>query len=166
MISKKSYNITWSKLVKGLLIEDFRNTAMIEFCMSFIKPFSDLLVSKQEKMDSIRYKMSHNAQVIYLEKYLNETYGIVGYDPNDHENTKEIIVLPGTKVLPLFVFQKEDNKPVFLDGTVFIQTQEYIDSEHFDFIIEVPNTLTYSEAELRAHVDFYINTKNYKIIES
>lgn len=166
MIKKKSYSINWLKLVEGLLMVDFRNEAMIEWCMSFVKPFSNLLTQKQAYREKLKYKMAHNSQVIYLEKYLNETYEIANYDPNDHENTKEIRILSGSQILPLFVFQKEDNKPVYLDGTVFLQTQEHIDDNHFDFIVEVPASLSYNEEELRAHIDFYIDTKYYKIIEA
>ena len=146
---------------------------MIAWIKVFVSPIELLYNSKQIFRNSIRYKLQHNGQVIYLEKVLNEYYGIAGYDHQDHQATKSIYIGVGENLFPTYLFKEIENNPVHIytqaeidadpSLATYLYTQSEIDFAHADFTVLVPVSLIYIEAELRAVIDYYINTKIYKI---
>lgn len=104
------------------------------------------------------YKMEHNGSVIYLEKMLNEHYGIIGYNKNNHVATRKIFITGAPIVPRVYVYRPEEQKPVYL-GTAYLNLPE----PQYDFIINVPSSLDYDETALRMLVNYYKDTKQYII---
>lgn len=169
MINQIIYNINFANLRQWLIPSFLRKSKMLAWIAVFTSPFETLHISKQEFRASIRYKLQHNGKPIYLEKVLNEYYNIAGYDHQNHQATKQIYIGPGENLAPLYVYTEAEDEPLYLyteaeDEPKHIYKQTEIDEAHADFTILVPTSLTFIEAELRALVDYYINTKIYKII--
>lgn len=162
------YNISFPNLRAFLTPVEHRTPIFMGFQRAFTSVFEVFHLDKQAFRASIRYKLSHSGQVIYLEKVLNEYYGISGYDPTNHETTKQILISNGDQLNPLYLYIEEEQNPEHIYQTAesnpqFLYTQQEIDDAYTDFIIEVPVSLTYQEQELRALVDYYIDTRYYKI---
>jgi hypothetical protein len=112
-----------------------------------------------------RYKAVHNSQIIYLEKMLNERFS-TGYDVTDHDGTKDITIAPGEQLDNTYIYQTAELKPLYIDdGTTieYVFTKAEIDAFYADFIVEVDSGVTYDEAEMRALIDYFVDTKFYKI---
>lgn len=124
----------------------------------FMLPVAQTL---QRIADETLYKMQHNGTKIYLEKMLNESYQVPGYNANNHEATKLIYIDDVVEETKLFIWQNEETEVSYLqdDGTnneddIFLQG----DTESglgYSWIIFMPQSISFEEYALRALVDSY-----------
>lgn len=169
MIDKNIYNIDWAKLRQFLLPSFLRKLVQLAWQKAVLKPLEWLHDKKQDWRESMRYKMNHNGQVIYLEKMLNEHFNIVGYDKDDHQATKQIFIGLGEQLPDNFIFTLPELQPVTIYTAAENQPPYYLYTFaeyavfYADFVIWIPVALPYEEAEVKALVDYYINTRFYKI---
>ena len=115
-----------------------------------------------ELYDETLYKMQHNCQVIYMDKMLNEHFQIATYNPNSHIATRQIIIVDVATIAPTYIYQKEENKPVYL-GTEYL---DRVSVTSYQFIIKIPVGIPYNEIKLRALVDYYKLAGKQYIIET
>jgi len=158
------YDIDNSVLVQEQLRPKFRQTKWLGWLLALLTPLfrrhDEFLVLR----DSAWYFIRHNSEVIYLEKMLNEKFSPVGYDNQDHENTKAIYIDDGEAPTPQYIFRKVEVQPVFLNPRIYIKTRAEIAALYSDFIIKIPSAITFIEAKVRAEVNKYkLAGKIYKI---
>jgi len=147
--------IDFNALPRLLSITALKDSDINDLVKIFMSPLIDLY-------DETLYKMQHNCQVIYLEKMLNEYFEIFTYNPNSHIATRQIYIIDAPTVAPTYIYQSEENKPVYL-GT------EYLDREStttYQFIIKIPVSINFNEIQLRALVDYYKLAGKQYIIET
>lgn len=154
--------IDFSVLIQLLLPTFLRKNKMIAFLTVCTKPL-DVLYK------NTLYKMQHTCQVISLEKMLNEHFAVAGYNANDHENTKQISITDEYYPPENYIYTQDestpsvdyDNQDLWLDeDDIFLED----DSPHFDFVVNIPPTIVFVEAQLRALIDYYkLAGKKYRI---
>jgi hypothetical protein len=154
--------INFSVLIQLLLPTFLRKNKMIAFLEANIKPLDDLY-------KKTLYDMQHTCQVISLEKVLNEYFMVANYNPNDHENTKVITITDEYYPPENYIYtQAESTKSVDYDNTDLWLDEDNIfledDLPHFDFVVNIPASITFVEAQLRAIIDYYkLAGKKYRI---
>lgn len=167
MISKQVYSINWASLIMMLLPPFLRRTKMVLWLEALSAPAISLHAKNQIFREQLRYKLQHNGQVIYLEKVLNEFLNVAGYDPTDHEATKIIYIGSGEQLIPNYIYINPEQQPIDLyteseNEPLYLLTDiEY--SEYSSFTIMIPIAQPYNEAQIRALVDYYIDTRLYTI---
>jgi hypothetical protein len=93
---------------------------------------------------------------------LNEYFEVPNYDHQDHENTKAVfisdVVLPPEK----YLYQRPEIPP---KQYLYLDTQYLSGNEiYFDFIVNIPSSITFDEPKLRAEIEYYkLAGKKYKI---
>jgi len=158
--------IDWDILVDRLTLSKPVKTLFKTFLKVLLEPFKTGYTAKLLWMYDVRYKLSHTNQVIYLEKVLNEYYEVAGYDPTDHENTKGIYIDDGDKIPINYMYQPEEDKPLYVEAPgleYFMYTPQEISASFTHFTVMVPVALSYEEVEMRGVIDYYTNTKRYTI---
>jgi hypothetical protein len=149
------------KLVQLLLPTFLRKPKLILFLSCIIRPLDRIY---QETL----YKMQHDGKTIYLEKMLNEYYKVVGYDPNNHDATKQIVIDDLPEIEKLYIFQDLEDNVSFLEDADS-SSDVFLDNEtegvvNYSWIIYIPATIAYDEPTVRALVDSYrYFGKKYKI---
>ena len=105
MISDNTYRIDYDKLIKWCYAIVLRKPNNLTFLLYLLNPLKELherfIVFKNESI----YRASHNSQVCYMQKVLNDIF----------DNTERRIVIRNTIVLePNWLYHPEDNKPKFI----------------------------------------------------
>jgi hypothetical protein len=142
------------------------NTASKLYLPTFLRdgqvPFLNALnLTLQTIVDETLYKMQHNGTKIYLEKMLNESFAVAGYDNQNHEVTKLIYIDDIPEVPQLYVWQDLEPDSSFLeDDGDDNENDTFLDgdseaTEAYSWIIYMPDTITFDEYSLRALVDSY-----------
>jgi hypothetical protein len=169
-MSIKIYTIVWSTLVDWVNRSSLAHTREIAFSNALLEPFKLGYITKKAWQDDLSYKAAHTGQVIYLEKVLNEYYEIVDYDPNNHVSTKQIYINEGTRLAQVYFNERATEGPVYFnerdsDIPVYFNERATYENAFFHFTVNVPSALAYDADEMRSVVQFYINTKNFRILE-
>lgn len=138
----------FQKLVKISLPTRLRKVRMIAFLSALVAPL-------QKLHDEILYTMQHDGRKIYLEKVLNDYFKVVGYNASDHENTKTVYIENVAQTGDIFIFQPEENEPLFLEPNEVFINQENETLSDYSFTIFVPDTYTFNEPTIRALTDKY-----------
>lgn len=148
-----------------LLPLKLRTLIHIAWVKVLLTGFKSLHTSKQAWRSTQRYRAIHNAQVIYIEKALNEYFQISGYDPTDHAGTRKIYIASGEQLDQVYLYRELDLQPLFVSGVddVYLYSRSEYDAYFAHFIVMVPDTLIYEQAELISQIHLYINTRNFKI---
>lgn len=157
--------INFSRLSKLALPTFLRKPITEAFFVALTSPMQTIA-------DETLYKMQHNGTKIYLEKMLNEAYGVSTYDNQNHETTKLIYIDDIQEAPKLYIWQNEepgvsypnddgtdDDDDIFLDG----------DGDNvvsYSWIIYMPTTIDFTEITLRALVDSYRYIGKKYIIET
>ena len=101
------------------------------------------------------YKLNHNSQICYLRKALNDRF-----DPTQ----RRIVITSGNSYTRQYIYTDAEQKPKWL-GTMYLHGDEDYSDTGVDFIVKVPNNLTYSTPAMTALIDFYkLASKRYKIV--
>ncbi len=135
---------------------------MIAFLEILVKPISTLYTETL-------YKMQHDCSVISLEKMLNDHFNVIGYDANNHQNTKKISITDEYFPPENYIYMSHENQPsVDYDNTDLWLDEDDIfledDAPHFDFVVNIPSTILFIEAQLRQIIDYYkLAGKKYRI---
>ncbi len=154
--------VNYNVLIQLLSPTFLRKKRMAAFLISVIKPLDTLY-------ESTLYKMQHTCQVISLEKMLNEHFAVSGYDAKNHENTKVITITDEYFPHENYIYTQGENTPsVDYDNTNLWLDEDAIFLEdgvqHFDFAVNIPATIPFIEAKLRAIIDYYkLAGKKYRI---
>lgn len=153
------YNAQTLSLLNGLLPSLIRGQEFTALNEVMAAPI-------QELADELLYKMQHDSTVISLEKVLNEFQQVVGYDPTNHTETRQIYIEDGPVIERDWLYQKVEDKPKFL----YLKSEnnpDFIDvfpAQYYHFIVWIPATMVVEEKKFRAVIDYYkLAGKNYSI---
>lgn len=123
-----------------------------DYIKSAAKPLNDLYTSFYSFFDSVKYRLTFNGQVIYMEHVLNDQF--------DNIN-RGIYITDSNLVDSTFIFtHAEGNEPFYigmnsesLTPNYLFTNQEYVDD--VDFVVNVPSTVTFNIDELKYLVNSY-----------
>lgn len=139
---KEIYNIDFERLVMMLLPRVMRKKRLVAFFYACLTGVSDQYAGFMNFSELVRYQYRHNSQVISLEKVLNERF-IIDYDANNHLSTRKIIIKDGDQILPSYVYQQSESKPLYLPK--FIYSDEELAADYSDFIVQIPSNIYVNE---------------------
>lgn len=125
------YNVDFNKLIRYFLPRDWLEITHISFLASLITPVETLRKDFLTFRNQINYRLSHNSQVVYLQKVLNDQY--------DSE-LRRIYINNGVFIGPLYAYKESDNRPFFL-GTQIIYKETELVGGDADFIVIFPKEL-------------------------
>jgi hypothetical protein len=156
----------WQQIDFSVFVEDYlptflRDDTVKGFLGGINAPLNSLYT------DTL-YKMQHDGRTIYLEKILNEYFEVVGYDTQNHETSKRVYIGDVLEIDKLYIYQDEEPEVSFLeddDSSLDIFLQNEAESIiNYSWIIFIPDTYVFQEANIRALVDTYrYFGKKYKI---
>ena len=158
-----SWNIT--NIVNWLLPTFLRKPKMIAWLKSLLFPLNEKHQEFLSYVDDKRYELDFTGQVISLERLLNDKY----------DNVDRRIFISQEKADEVFFFDDDDLNPaneifLFDDNNVNVGSENafffFSDSSGLltDFIVNIPNTVVFSESELRVLVNKYkLAGKNFSI---
>lgn len=129
-----------------------REDWLVDYIRSSFKPLINLQNDFYSFRDDIKYQLTFNGQVIYMEHVLNDQF-----DPVN----RGIYITDSTLIQNTYIFTNaEDNETTYIVTNaetappVYLYTnQEYIDD--VDFIVNIPSTVTYNEDEVKFWVNKY-----------
>lgn len=141
-------SIDFIKLIKISLRIKLRKVRMIAFLSALMTPV-------QKLHDETLYTMQHDGRKIYLEKVLNDYFQVDGYNPSDHEITKTVYIGNNPRPGETFIYQPEENNPLFLEPNEVFLYQENESLLEFSFTVFIPDTYIFNEPTIRALIDKY-----------
>lgn len=140
-------------------LRQFKILAYLKFIST---PFKRLLNEFYEFTNKVKYEVSFNGQVIYLEHILNDTF--------DNVN-RGIYITDADQEDQVFLFnQAEQNEKTYLYNISESGPETYLynQSESLswpNFIVNVPSGVTYDENQMKALINKYkLAGKKYKIV--
>jgi len=162
------YNIDFRKFANLLIPPFLRKVVLIDWLVTLLNPVEDVNYKFKKFRDSSIYKVTHNGQVVYLQKVLNDYF-----DNLDRRiYIVDSLVIPPTWVypvnenLPVYIYPENENKPVYIyDDSIFIDSG-------IDFVVILPldikptnatdlNTL---EIYMKSLINYYkLASKRYKL---
>ena len=143
-MSQRYYDINFNKLIVWLLPSSLRKIRLVAFLRIAVTPFvfvyQNFLRYRKEKL----YDLMITSQVCYLELMLNDKY-----DYTD----RRIFIDDGVEQVALYLYQDEEDHDIFLftdaeNTPQIFYTDGEIVGESFDFIINVPASISFSELEM------------------
>lgn len=142
------YNVDYNELGNQQLPIKKRKPKWKSILFSILKPLQTVNDQMVEFHEETRYALLFNAQVIYLEHFLNDQY-----DPIDRgiyiEDTANIdytyLHNKIEEVDPVYVFNDSEETPHFL-----FSWSEY--ESEVDYIVKVPVTVDFNPIEMRNRI--------------
>lgn len=161
----KIFDINFSKWAILLLPTALRQSRMIAWVKVLISPIATLHYDFVQKRKKDIYRLSHNGQVCYLRKALNDKF--------DSEQ-RRIKIISGSKYKAQYIYTKGEKKPTFL-GTMYLRDKSAYADTGVDFLVLLPLSVwnsykteiaigEYRHYPIEALVDYYrLASKRYKI---
>lgn len=140
--------INFSMFVKLTLRIKNRKVRMIAFLTALVSPM-------QKFHEETLYIMQHDGRKIYLEKVLNDYFQVTGYNPSDHDNTKKIYIENIPQPGATFVYQPEEDEPLFLEPNEVFLLQQDESLTQYSFTVFIPESYSFDEPTIRALIDKY-----------
>lgn len=144
------FNINFSKLVSNLLPWFHRKPNFLKWLAALITPVVSLYNNFMLYLDAQIFSASITGQVISLEFMLNKVFYGDG-------TLRHIYISDGERLLPPYVFNKAENKVLFLYNGNETHDPVFIyrigETTGYDFIVWVPSALVFDEAYLRGLVE-------------
>ena len=139
------YNLNIDKLLVLLTPTFLRKPKLVAWLRTLATPLHKLLYDFQNARMSDLYNLTHNSQVCYLRKVLNDEF-----DPQ----LRRIKIEDGKRNARRYIYQRNVNRPLYL-GRMFLYLRgNYIDGG-VDFVVVLPQGLEYDRYKLDAYVNFY-----------
>ena len=139
------YNLNIDKLLVLLTPTFLRKPKLVAWLRTLAMPLNKLLDDFKVHRERDLYNLTHNSQVCYLRKALNDEF-----DPQ----LRRIKIEDGTRNIRRYIYQRNVNRPLYL-GRMFLYLQgNYIDGG-VDFVVVLPRGLEYDKYKLEALVNFY-----------
>lgn len=167
-MSSPIFNIEYKVLTQMLVPTFKRKKGHVKWLRALITPIITLnRLFLAFRKDSL-YKLSHNSQVVYLEKVLNDAF--------DTEH-RRIYINNAIIREPVWFYEVDDNKPVLFyeiadNKPVYFREEAELSGDGIDFTVFVPSELQPNTAsafdnfinQMRALVDYYkLYSKHYQI---
>jgi|GEM_PF-326864 len=168
MINSNIFNIDFSRLVQWNVPTFLRTTVRMKWLTVLIKPVESIYLHFLDWRYEQLYVMSHNSQVVYLRKVLNDKF-----DPSD----RRIQIVNVEVYEPVWYYDSAENKPVYHYDTVDESPVYHYDKADFnanntDFVVKLPiaikpgtpEAVAELERQVRYFVDYYkLYSKEYKL---
>lgn len=139
------YNFNIDKLLVLLTPTFLRKRKLVAWLRTLAMPLNKLLDDFKAHRERDLYNLTHNSQVCYLRKALNDEF-----DPQ----LRRIKIEDGTRNIRRYIYQRNVNRPLYL-GRMFLYLRgNYIDGG-VDFVVVLPRDLEYDKYKLEALVNFY-----------
>lgn len=139
------YNFNIDKLLVLLTPTFLRKPKLVAWLRTLAMPLNKLLDDFKGHRERDLYNLTHNSQVCYLRKALNDEF-----DPQ----LRRIKIEDGTRNIRRYIYQRNINRPLYL-GRMFLYLRgNYIDGG-VDFVVVLPRGLEYDKYKLEALVNFY-----------
>ena len=139
------YNLNIDKLLVLLTPTFLRKRKLVAWLRTLAMPLNKLLDDFKVHRERDLYNLTHNSQVCYLCKALNDEF-----DPQ----LRRIKIEDGTRNIRRYIYQRNVNRPLYL-GRMFLYLRgNYIDGG-VDFVVVLPRGLEYDKYKLEALVNFY-----------
>ena len=169
MINSSIFNIDFGRLVQWNVATFLRTTVRMKWLRVLIKPVEQLYDAFLDFRKEQLYIMSHNSQVVYLRKVLNDKF-----DPSD----RRIQIVNVEVYEPVWYYDTADNKPVYHYDTadnkpVYHYDQADYNQNNTDFIVKLPiaikpgtpEAVAELERKVMYYVDYYkLYSKEYKLV--
>ena len=139
------YNLNIDKLLLLLTPTFLRKPKLIAWLRTLATPLHKLLYDFHNARISDLYNLTHNSQVCYLRKSLNDEFD---------DEQRRIRIEDGRQKQRLYIYPRSANKPLYIGKVFLYQRGDYIDGG-VDFIVVLPKDLTYDKYKLEALVNFY-----------
>jgi hypothetical protein len=146
MIPSSIYQIDFIKLVQRVLPTKLRTAERLAWLKCLTYPASYLYQQFLYFKTAKDYQLLITPQVCYLKLLLNNRY----------DNTlRRIVIVDGNDKPPVYLYQEAELKPVFLyqeseAQPVFFYTEGEMGTLTDDFVVEVPSSIVFEEAEMRS----------------
>ena len=155
-------NVDFRDLARKSIPNFLRKDTFLEFLYAMVKPFKDINDDLVSLDGSIRAKLKINSQVIALEKYLNDLYDASLRNIKVLDNSRIDRVYWRRKIeerSPIYLYRVSEGKPPY-----YLRRNSEIQNG-FDFTIEIPGYVTFTESILRAQVGVYkVAGKEFNIV--
>lgn len=156
------FDVNFKDIVNKLLPLEIRKEPNQSILYALVKPLQTLNESFVIFRNAINYKLLFNAQVIYLEHFLNDLYdpinrGIYIEDTADIEYT---YLFNKSENRPVYIYNKSEGKPKFY----LYNKQEY--GGLYEYIIMVPVGISFNELLMRKQVNIYNNAGRRYLIKT
>ena len=139
------YNLNIDKLLVLLTPTFLRKPKLVAWLRTLAMPLNKLLDDFKVHRERDLYNLTHNSQVCYLRKALNDEF-----DPQ----LRRIKIEDGTRNIRRYIYQRNVNRPLYL-GRMFLYLRgNYIDGG-VDIVVVLPRGLEYDKYKLEALVNFY-----------
>ena len=139
------YNINIDKLTVLLTPISLRKKRLVAWLRILAMPLNKLLDDFKRERRKDLYNLTHNSQVCYLRKILNDEF----------DSTKRRIKIEdGKRNIMRYIYQRNENRPLYLGRVFLYQRGEYIDGG-VDFVVVLPQGLEYDRYKLEALINFY-----------
>jgi len=139
------YNFNIDKLLVLLTPTFLRKRKLVAWLRTLAMPLNKLLDDFKVHRERDLYNLTHNSQVCYFRKALNDEF-----DPQ----LRRIKIEDGTRNIRRYIYQRNVNRPLYL-GRMFLYLRgNYIDGG-VDFVVVLPRGLEYDKYKLEALVNFY-----------
>lgn len=168
MISDNVYIINFKRLIKYLDATFLRKAKYVGYMLAAAAPLKSLYNVFLGFKDDAIYKVSHNSQICYMQKVLNDSFD---------DDLRRIVIKNAIIFEPSWFYHPEDNKPLFFYNEAdnlpvyFYNPQDFL-GDGVDFTVIVPlaikpitpaEVITF-ETKMRAQIDYYkLYSKNYII---
>ena len=164
-----NYEINFNVLANLLTPPFLRKPKLIDWLITLLKPLEETNYKFKAFRRQAIYKVTHNGQVVYLQKVLRDAY--------DNEQRRILIqdafsidpiwVYPQNDQLPIYIYSEAENKPVYLyDNSIF-------DAGDYDFVVLFPLELkpltafetNILEIQIKSLINYYkLASKRYIIL--
>lgn len=155
-MSKRIFNIDFDRLIVLMLPTFLRVTSVTAFIKAYQVSIKSVFGSFSNNRISNLYKLSHNGQVCYLRKVLNDSF-----DPRD----RRIKITDGNSFQREYIYTKAEAQPQYL-GTMYLRQSNDFADTGFDFRVLVPAGFDLQSVihQMNAVIDYYkLASKRYKI---
>lgn len=150
------YNVDLSKLSQLLTPTFLRMPTLTAWVKCLNYPLEKVVDDFNFNRNQNLYNLAHNGQKCYLRKALNDRFDV---------SNRRITIDDGNRYERQYIYTDGERKPKFLGVMYLYDDADYSDTG-VDFIVNVPNNLTYNNYEMTALIDFYkLASKRYKIVK-
>lgn len=144
------YDVDFRRMAVLLLPIALRKSITTTFVQVMVSPVSSLLRRFNQNRADWNYRMEHNGQVCYLQAVLNDKF-----DPLQ----RRIYIDDGEGADALLVYARSERRwqmvPRRSEGALILSSRAFVGQGAIDFIVFVPQSLSYDERRMKALVKMY-----------
>lgn len=157
----KIYDIDFRALANLLTPPFLRKVTFIDWLEVLFKPLEEVNLSLKALRKEAIYKVTHNGQVVYLQKVLNDSFD---------KEFRRIKITDSFEVNPTWIYPEADELPVYVYADAessprYVYDDSIFDTSTFDFNILIPSDLRPVSAEDIINLELQIKslTNYYKL---